>query len=80
MGLENVFGGEQHRWSLLQQRGLVVLVRHPTAPGFGDPPHFRLGDCATRRNLSEGGHRQARAPGEPFRHRNIPIEKAHTSR
>ena len=44
--------------------GRVLLLRHAaTVPGVGDPPGFRLGDCATQRNLSEAGRESARAFG-----------------
>lgn len=44
--------------------GTVLLLRHAaTVPGVGDPPGFRLGDCATQRNLSEAGRESARAFG-----------------
>src|SRR4029079_17592410 len=46
-------------WTLLQEGGQVVLVRHGlTTPGVGDPPGFRLGDCATQRNLVDEGRRE----------------------
>lgn len=66
-------------WRLLEGGGHVVLIRHALAPGFGDPANFRLGDCATQRNLSEEGRRQARAIGEAFRRRGIPIEQVFSS-
>jgi broad specificity phosphatase PhoE len=44
--------------------GPVLLMRHAqTDPGFGDPPGFVLGRCATQRNLSPEGRAQARAFG-----------------
>ncbi|WP_114377602.1 histidine phosphatase family protein [Elioraea thermophila] len=45
----------------------ALLMRHALAPGTGDPPGFRLDDCATQRNLSERGRAQARAWGEALR-------------
>ena len=45
-------------WAAMQD-GAVVLVRHATAPGGGDPPGFRLGDCgpaAKERALRAGAH------------------------
>ncbi len=33
----------------------LVVLRHARAPGTGDPPNFRLGDCSTQRNLSQRG-------------------------
>lgn len=76
---DRVAGQQEAGWDLLQQGGFVVLIRHAKAPGFGDPPNFRIGDCATQRNLSEEGRRQARSLGESFRRRNIPIEKVYSS-
>ena len=78
-GPEHVFGNESEGWELLRKGGLVVLIRHAEAPGSGDPPHFRLDDCATQRNLSEEGRSQARALGESFHRRKIPIEKIYSS-
>jgi phosphohistidine phosphatase SixA len=43
--------------------GALLLLRHARAPGTGDPPGFRLGDCATQRNLSAEGRAQAAAIG-----------------
>ena len=64
----------QDIWALLAKGGQVVLVRHAqTTPGTGDPPGFRLEDCATQRNLSEEGRAQARRLGERFRERGIPV-------
>jgi hypothetical protein len=41
-------------WAALRAGGHVALVRHgPTAGGAGDPPGFRLDDCATQRNLTD---------------------------
>ena len=42
----------------------VLMVRHALAPGSGDPPGFRLGDCATQRNLDTSGRAQAREIGD----------------
>jgi phosphohistidine phosphatase SixA len=58
-------------WTALRAGGHVALMRHAEAPGIGDPPGFRLGDCSTQRNLSEEGRRQARMVGELFRNNGI---------
>ena len=47
--------------------GTVLFLRHAHAPGFGDPPGFRVGDCATQRNLDEVGRAQTRAIGAVLR-------------
>lgn len=59
-------------WSALRD-GAIVLFRHANAPGGGDPPGFRLGDCTTQRNLDDAGRRQARRIGEAFRARGIRV-------
>ncbi len=52
-------------WAALQAGGHVLIVRHAqTVPGIGDPPDFRVDDCATQRNLSEAGRAQSKAMGE----------------
>lgn len=38
---------------------VVLLMRHATAPGTGDPPGFVLGDCAMQRTLSAEGRAEA---------------------
>jgi len=52
---------------ILAAPGGVGLMRHARAPGTGDPQGFRLGDCATQRNLDDGGRGQARRLGERLR-------------
>lgn len=49
----------------------VLLMRHANAPGVGDPPGFRLGDCATQRNLDAAGREQARAAGRWLRSQGV---------
>ncbi len=51
-------------------------LRHAsTGGGAGDPPGFRLDDCATQRNLSDQGRDQARRLGDRFRAEGIAIGK-----
>lgn len=66
-------------WRGLAEGRLVALMRHAEAPGTGDPPGFRLGDCATQRNLDAGGRAQARATGALFRARGIERARVFTS-
>jgi len=42
----------------------VLLMRHADAPGFGDPPGYKLDQCATQRNLGERGRKQSVALGQ----------------
>lgn len=48
----------------LAKPGRVLMLRHANAPGIGDPPGFRLDDCATQRNLDAAGRAQATQLGE----------------
>jgi broad specificity phosphatase PhoE len=67
-------------WSLLQKGGQVVLIRHAlTDAGVGDPPGFRLGDCATQRNLNEEGRGEARRLGEALRANKVPVAALQSS-
>jgi phosphohistidine phosphatase SixA len=67
-------------WSMLQKGGHVVLIRHAlTEAGVGDPPGFRLGDCATQRNLSEEGRGEARRLGEALRAHKVPVAALQSS-
>ena len=62
---------ESASWAALKNGDHVALLRHVHAPGTGDPPGFRLDDCATQRNLSEAGREQARTIGARFREHGI---------
>ena len=74
-------GAEDPVWDALRGGGLVVLIRHATTePGLGDPPGFRVEDCATQRNLSEAGRAEARLIGAAFRQRGIPVHRVLSSR
>jgi phosphohistidine phosphatase SixA len=67
-------------WALLKEGGRVALIRHAaTAGGAGDPPGFRLEDCATQRNLIEKGREDAKALGERFRAHGIRVDKVLSS-
>lgn len=64
----------------LAQPSTLVLVRHAqTVPGIGDPPGFRLEDCATQRNLSLEGQQQARAMGAWFARHGIVFSRVRSS-
>ena len=67
-------------WTLLQEGGQVVLVRHgSTTPGAGDPPGFKPGDCATQRNLVEAGREEAARLGAALRARKVPVARVLSS-
>lgn len=49
----------------------VLLMRHARAPGIGDPANYTLDNCATQRNLSAEGRKQAVFIGQWLRQHNI---------
>jgi phosphohistidine phosphatase SixA len=70
---------DDEAWKLLTRPGAVILMRHAEAPGTYDPPGFKLGDCATQRNLSDAGRAQARRIGQAFARRGIKIDLVRSS-
>src|SRR3546814_6302070 len=71
---------EEALWAALKQGGHVAIMRHATAPGFGDPEGFRLNDCSTQRNLSDAGRAQARRIGDAIRAHGVTIGRVLSSR
>lgn len=68
-------------WREVVAGSCAILLRHSrTTPGIGDPPEFRLDDCATQRNLSSVGRAQARRFGAEFDRRRIRIDEVRSSR
>jgi len=67
-------------WEILQDEdGIAVLYRHALAPGGGDPADFDVDDCATQRNLSADGRRQAIRMGRQLRERDVPVARVVSS-
>jgi phosphohistidine phosphatase SixA len=65
----------------LRSGGHVLVIRHAaTVPGIGDPPGFRVDDCATQRNLSEDGRRDARALGARLAAAGVAFDQVLSSR
>jgi phosphohistidine phosphatase SixA len=74
------WGQDDTLWPVLRQGGLFLFMRHADAPGIGDPPDMKIGDCSTQRNLSDTGREQATRIGAEFRRRDIAIGSVHSSR
>jgi phosphohistidine phosphatase SixA len=69
-------GDAADAWKALRAGGHVALMRHADAPGgFGDPPGFRVDDCATQRNLSEKGRADSAKIGVQLKGEGIAFEK-----
>ncbi len=64
---------------LLREGGVVVAMRHALAPGTFDPPEFKLGNCATQRNLSDDGREQARRIGRWFQRNELKLARVRSS-
>ena len=63
-------------WKALRAGGHVALMRHADAPGgVGDPPGFRVEDCATQRNLSAKGRADAEKIGLRLKGEGVAFEK-----
>ena len=63
-------------WSALRAGGHVALMRHADAPGgVGDPPGFRIDDCATQRNLSAKGRADAKRIGARLKSEGIAVDQ-----
>ena len=50
----------QVNWKPAKNGDKIILIRHSKAPGFGDPPGFKIKDCKTQRNLSKQGINQSK--------------------
>lgn len=62
-------------WAELASGGVTMLLRHAqTEAGVGDPPGYRLGQCASQRNLSAAGRDQAVRIGDALRARGIRVQ------
>jgi phosphohistidine phosphatase SixA len=79
LGLAPARADEAAAWQALREGG-IVLFRHAIAPGVGDPPNFRLGECATQRNLDAAGRAQAARIGAVFRREAVAVGEVLSSR
>ncbi len=66
-------------WEALRTGEAFAMMRHALAPGTSDPPDIDLEDCATQRNLSDEGRRQAEKIGARFRDNGITAARVFTS-
>lgn len=71
--------GDEALWQKIKLPDHFAILRHALAPGFDDPPEFRIGDCATQRNLDDTGRAQARRIGARFREAGIAAARVYSS-
>ena len=76
----SIWAGEEAAWAAMREGRAVLLMRHASAPGTGDPPGFVLGDCTTQRNLDEAGRLQAQRWGALLRKKGIDEPRLLSSR
>ena len=69
----------QVNWKPAKNGDKIILIRHSKAPGFGDPPGFKIKDCKTQRNLSKEGINQSKKIGKLFKKNQIKIDKVLSS-
>ena len=63
----------------LKLPGHILMIRHALAPGSGDPPDFKIGDCSTQRNLDDSGRTQAQSIGIWLRTKGIKSARIYSS-
>jgi len=66
-------------WEAIQEGNKIILIRHASAPGGGDPVGFKIKDCSTQRNLDQIGIEQSIYIGKLFKKKLIPIDKVLSS-
>jgi phosphohistidine phosphatase SixA len=60
--------------------GAVVLMRHTqTTPGVGDPPGWRMEQCASQRNLDASGIAHAKRIGQWFATHKLQVNRVRNS-
>lgn len=63
----------------LQDGKHVLFMRHADAPGFGDPPGYKLDQCSTQRNLGDAGRKQSVAIGNWLRTQGVTVARVMSS-
>ena len=67
-------------YALLRQPGHAAFLRHAATSGaYGDPPGYRLDDCATQRLLVDAGRAQARRTRAALTANGVAFDRVMTS-
>ena len=77
--ISNNSQASQSVWQPAKNGDKIILIRHSQAPGFGDPPGFKIKDCKTQRNLSKEGINQSKKIGKLFEKNQIKIDQVLSS-
>ena len=75
----NAYADQNDLIKLMKSGGHILMIRHAYAPGCSDPADFKIGDCATQRDLNNRGRTQARTIGEWLRSKGIKNAKIYSS-
>ena len=75
----NILANQTEITDRLKAGGHILMIRHALAPGNGDPPNFKIGDCSTQRNLNETGRTQARSIGDWLRANGVSSARVYSS-
>ena len=79
LGMASPAGATDVWQQMRDEPGVVLYLRHATAPGGGDPAGFDVNDCSTQRNLSAAGRAEARRIGQRITRERIPIAAVRAS-
>jgi hypothetical protein len=79
LAVMNVHADQGDLIKLMKSGGHILMIRHAYAPGTADPANFKIGDCATQRNIDDRGRSQARAIGDWLRSKGIKTAKVYSS-
>jgi hypothetical protein len=79
LAVMNAHADQDDLIKLMKSGGHILMIRHAYAPGSSDPANFKIGDCATQRNLNDQGRIQARIIGEWLRSKGIKEAKVYSS-
>lgn len=77
---EAIKADDEAAWQALREGRALLLLRHATAPGLGDPEGFVLEDCGTQRNLDQRGRSEAIRWGARLREEGLGEVRLFSSR
>ncbi len=80
LAFPHVAWANEQAWNALREGRALLLMRHATAPGLGDPAGFVLSNCSTQRNLDSRGRAEAQRWGELLRSKGITRVQLFSSR
>lgn len=80
LAAETLRADDAAAWQALREGRAILVMRHASAPGLGDPEGFVLEDCKTQRNLNQRGRDEARRWGARLREAGLHEVRLFSSR